>query len=54
MTLLNNKDIANESIELGNKILHAKVEQKLVGLIIDIDFKVKSIQGGLSKRLTKS
>ena len=52
--LITNKDIANESINLGNKILHAKVEQKLIGLIIDIDLKVRFIQSWLSKRLTKS
>ena len=30
-----NKDIANESIALGKKILHAKAGQKLLGIIID-------------------
>ena len=30
-----NKDIANESIELGKKTLHAQAEQKLLGIIID-------------------
>ena len=32
-----NKDITNESIELGKKILNAAAEQKLLGIIIDKD-----------------
>ena len=35
--LVRNKDICNESIELGKKILHAKAEQKLLVIIIDQD-----------------
>ena len=35
--LLINKDIANESIELSKKTVHAEAEQKLVGIIIDKD-----------------
>ena len=35
MPSLNNKDIANEYIELGYKTLHAEDEQKLLGIIID-------------------
>ena len=34
-SLVINKDIANESIELGEKILHAEAEQKLFDIIID-------------------
>ena len=38
MPLLNNKKgTTNESIELGNKTLHAEAEQKLHGIIIDKD-----------------
>ena len=37
--LVINKDITNESIELGKKILHAEAEQKLHGIIIDKDLK---------------
>ena len=33
--LIINKDITNESIELGKKTLHAEAEQKLLGIIID-------------------
>ena len=33
--LIINKDIANESIELGNKTLYVEAEQKLLGVIID-------------------
>ena len=29
------KDIANESIDLGKKTLHAEAEQKLLGIIAD-------------------
>ena len=35
--LVINKDINNESIELGEKILYAEAEQKLTGIIIVID-----------------
>ena len=35
--LVINKDITNESIELGEKVLHAEAEQKLLGIIIDKD-----------------
>ena len=37
MSLINNKHIANESIELGKKSLHAEAEQKLLGIILDRD-----------------
>ena len=37
-----NKDIGNESIELGKKTLHAEAEQKLLGIIIDIDLNFQS------------
>ena len=40
--LLINKDIANESNELGKKILHAEAEQKLLGIIIDKDLNFQS------------
>ena len=33
--LVINKDIANESFELGNKTLHAEAKKKFYGLIID-------------------
>ena len=39
--LIINKDIINESIELGEKILHAEAEQKLLGIIIDKDLNVQ-------------
>ena len=35
--LITNTGIAYESIELGEKALHAEAEQKLVGIIIDKD-----------------
>ena len=35
--LIINKDITNESIELGKKTLHAEAEQKLLRIIIDKD-----------------
>ena len=35
MPSLNNKDIANEYIELGYKTLPAEDEQKFLGIIID-------------------
>ena len=31
------KDISSESIELDNKTLHTKAEQKLLGVVIDED-----------------
>ena len=37
-----NKDIINESIELGKKSLHAKAEQKLLGIMIDKDLNFQS------------
>ena len=40
--LVINKDIANESIELGEKILHAEAEQKLLCIIIDKDLNFQS------------
>ena len=40
--LIINKDIANESIELGKKTLHAEAEQKLLGIIIDKDLNFQS------------
>ena len=40
--LIIDKDIANESIELGNKALHAEGEQKLLGIIIDKDLNFQS------------
>ena len=40
--LIINKGIANESIELGKKSLHAEAEQKLLGVIIDKDLKFQS------------
>ena len=35
--LIVNKDITNESVELGKKTLHAAAEQKLLSIIIDQD-----------------
>ena len=40
--LLINKDITNESLELGKKILHAEVEQKLLGIITDKNLNFQS------------
>ena len=40
--LVINKDITNESIELGEKILNAETEQKLLGIIIDKDLNFQS------------
>ena len=40
--LIIDKDIANESTELGNKVLHAEAEQKLLGIIIDKDLNFQS------------
>ena len=47
--LVINKDIANESIELGEKILYAEAEQKLLGIIIDKDLNFQRLI--LTKRL---
>ena len=33
--LIINKDIANQSIDLGKKILHPEAEEKLLDVIID-------------------
>ena len=40
--LIINKDITNESIELGKKTLHAEAEQKLLGIITDKDLNFQS------------
>ena len=40
--LIINKDITNESIEVGEKILHAEAEQKLLGIIIEKDLNFQS------------
>ena len=40
--LVTNKSIANESIELGKKTLHAEAKQKLLGMIIDKDLTFQS------------
>ena len=40
--LLINKDITNEWIKLGVKVLHAKAEQKLLGIIIEKDLNFQS------------
>ena len=40
--LLINKDIANESLELGKKILHAEAERKLLGITTDKDLNFQS------------
>ena len=40
--LIINEDIANEFIELGEKIFHAEAEQKLIGIIIDKDLNFQS------------
>ena len=40
--LIINKDITNESIELGKKTLHVQAEQKLLGIIIDKDLNFQS------------
>ena len=37
-----NKDINNESIELGKKTLHAEAKQKFFGIIIDEDLNFQS------------
>ena len=40
--LIINNDIINASIELGEKILYAEAEQKLLGIIIDKDLNLQS------------
>ena len=40
--LIINKDIANESIELGKKTLHAEAEQKLLFIMINKDLYFQS------------
>ena len=40
--LIINNDIINASIELGEKILYAEAEQKLLGIIIDKDLNFQS------------
>ena len=40
--LIINKDITNESIELGKKTLHVQAGQKLLGIIIDKDLNFQS------------
>ena len=40
--LVINKDIANESIEFGEKISHADAEHELLGIIIDKDLNFRS------------
>ena len=40
-----NKDIPNESLELGNKPLHPKAEQKFIGMIKDKDLNFQNLQG---------
>ena len=54
--LVRNKDTANESIKLGKKTLHAKAEQKRLGIIIDTDLKfqnhTKSIIKTANQRLS--
>ena len=51
-----NKDIANESIELGKKTLHAEAEQKLLGNILnkDLNFErhTKSIIKAANQKLS--
>ena len=47
--LVINKDITNESIELGKKILYAEAEQKLLGIIIDKDLNFQSHKKSIIK-----
>ena len=50
-----NKDIINESIELGEKILHAEAEQKLLGIKIDKDLNFQGhTKSMIKKQLIKS
>ena len=48
--LIINKDIANESIELGEETLHAEAEQKLHGMILDKDLSFQSHTNLIIKR----
>ena len=52
--LIIKKDIANDSIDLGKKTLHAEAEQKLLGIIIDKDLKFESVKKLIIKQLIKS
>ena len=52
--LIIKKDIANDSIDLGKKTLHAEAEQKLFGIIIDKDLKFESVKKLIIKQLIKS
>ena len=47
------KKIANESIELGKKTLHAEAEQKLLGIIIDKDVNFQSHTKSIIKAANK-
>ena len=47
--LIINKDIANESIELGKNNSHAETEQKLLGKIIDKDLNFQSHKKSIIK-----
>ena len=49
-----NKDIANESLELGNKPLLPKAEPKFIGMIKDKDLNFQNLQGWLWKHLIKT
>ena len=52
--LIIKKDVANDSIDLGKKTLHAEAEQKLLGIIIDKDLKFESVKKLIIKQLIKS
>ena len=48
------KDIANKSIELGKKTLHAEAEQKLLGIMmIKICISLRSIDSHNGRRFCK-
>ena len=47
--LIINKDIANKSIELGKKTLHAEAERKRLRIIIDNDLKFQSHTKSITK-----
>ena len=51
--LLINKDITHESIELGEKILHAEAEQKLLGIIIDKDLNFQTHTNSIMKTVNQ-
>ena len=51
--LIIDKDISNEFIELGKKSLHAKAEQKLLGITIDKDSKPYKVDYKSSKSKVK-